>query len=124
MRITVKTKLGLAFGTIIVLSGVTAWLGITSLASLNSAMAALMAGPVERIEMASGLKVDLLLAVRAEKDLLLAGSDAPARSGFDAELVKQRDALGPISTALRRSSRRRVKSGWRCCEARGRSGWR
>ncbi len=93
MRITVKTKLGLAFATVIVLSGVTAWLGVSNLASLNSTMDGLLSGPVERIQMAQELQVDLLLAIRAEKNLLLAGTNAEERTRFDAELLKQREVF-------------------------------
>ena len=94
MRITVKTKLGLAFATVIALSGVTAWLGISNLASLNETMGAVLAGPVERIQLAQDLGADLLLAVRAEKNLILAGTDAAERADYDANLLKQRDLYG------------------------------
>jgi methyl-accepting chemotaxis protein len=93
MRITVKAKLGAAFATVIVLSGITAWLGISSLGSLNTTTDALLAGPVERIQLARDLDMDLLLAIRAEKNLLLAGTNAGERTGFDSELLKQREVL-------------------------------
>jgi methyl-accepting chemotaxis protein len=51
MRITVKTKLGLAFAAVIVLSGITAWLGISNLSSLNTTMEDLVVGPVQRIRL-------------------------------------------------------------------------
>src|SRR5580704_2591843 len=94
MRITVKLKLALAFATVITLSGITAWLGITNLASLNETMGTMLSGPVEHIQMAQDLHSDLLLAIRNEKNLLLAGSNAADRTRFDAELLKQRELLG------------------------------
>jgi hypothetical protein len=94
MRITIKTKLGLAFATVIALSGITAWLGVSNLSSLNETMEALLAGPVERIQMALGLSTDLLLAIRAEKNLLLAGSNTEEKARSDAELLKQREVFG------------------------------
>src|ERR1700677_2019011 len=93
MRITVKAKLGAAFATVIVLSGITAWLGISSLGSLNTTTDALLAGPVERIPLARDLDMDLLLAILAEKNLLLAGTNSGERTGFDSELLKQREVL-------------------------------
>jgi methyl-accepting chemotaxis protein len=106
MRISVKTKLGLAFAMVIALSGITASLGIVNLSSLNDTMGAVLAGPVERIQMARDLGTDLLLAVRAEKNLLLAGNNAAEKATFDAELVKQRgvfaaqlDKLDTVATA-------------------------
>jgi len=93
VRITVKTKLALSFAAVIALSGATAWLGISNLASLNSTMDGLLAGPVERVQMAQALVPDLLLAVRAEKNLLLAGSDAELRAKSDADLLKQRETF-------------------------------
>jgi methyl-accepting chemotaxis protein len=94
MRITIKTKLGLAFAAIIAMSGIIAWLGISNLAALNETMGAVLAGPVERLQAAEDLNTDLLLAVRAEKNLLLAGTDAAERTRYDADLTKQRDLFG------------------------------
>ena len=94
MRITVKAKLAAAFSTVIILSGITAWLGITNLGSLNATMDSLLAGPVERLGAAKGLQVDLLLAVRAEKNLILEADNAEQRARYDAELQKQRDLFG------------------------------
>ena len=93
MRITVKTKLGLAFATVIAMSGVTAWLGISNLASLNATMENLVAGPVERIQLAQELSSDLLLTIRTEKNLILEAANADARGRYDADLVKQRETL-------------------------------
>jgi len=93
MRITIKTKLAVAFATVIILSGLTAWLGISNLASLNSTMQGVLAGPVERIQMAQNLSVDLLLAIRAEKNLILDYANTEDRAKYDADLLKQRDAF-------------------------------
>jgi methyl-accepting chemotaxis protein len=93
MRFTIKSKLGVAFATVIALSGITAWLGISNLSSLSDTMAAVLSGPVERLQVAQGLELDLLLAVRAEKNLLLAGTNLEQRSRYDAELLKQREAF-------------------------------
>ena len=94
MRITVKAKLGLAFAVVIGLSAITAWLGIANLSSLNETMQNVLSGPVERIQVVQDLNADLLLAVRAEKNVLLAGTNGEEKARFDAELVKQRETFG------------------------------
>jgi methyl-accepting chemotaxis protein len=94
MRMTIKSKLGLAFAMVIVLSGVSAWLGISSLASLNATMGSVLAVDVARLQMAQGLDPDLLRIIRAEKNLLLAGTDTEQRRFYDAEVVKQSELLG------------------------------
>ncbi len=80
MRFTIKMKLGLTFATIIVLSMVTAVLGINSLASLDSNLESLVEGPVQRLQLAQELFTDLLLVVRGEKNMVLAELDRGSRS--------------------------------------------
>jgi methyl-accepting chemotaxis protein len=94
MRITVKAKLTLAFATVIALSGISAWLGVSNLASLNGTMDAVLAGPVERIDLARDMSTHLLLAVRAEKNLLLTGTDAEQKARYEKELLVERDQFG------------------------------
>ncbi|MEA2725792.1 MAG: methyl-accepting chemotaxis protein [Acetobacteraceae bacterium] len=94
MRFTIKTKLGLAFAAVIALSGATAWLGVSNLASMNDTMERLLAGPVERIQAVEDLHITLLLTIRAEKNLLLAGGNIEGRTRYDAELLKQRESFG------------------------------
>jgi methyl-accepting chemotaxis protein len=92
MRITVKLKLGLAFVTIVLLSILTAALGINALSSLNSTMDRLLQGPVERAQLSDVLSADMLRMVRAEKSLLLSeGKDQIGQ--FAAEIAKWRQGL-------------------------------
>jgi methyl-accepting chemotaxis protein len=91
MRVTVKLKLSLAFATIIGLSAMTAWMGIASLATVNSTLDDVLARPVARTVLAKDLYTDLLLAIRAEKNLLLAGSNTEERARYDSNLLKYRD---------------------------------
>lgn len=93
MRVTVKLKLSLAFAAVISLAGITAWLGVSNLASLNDTMNGVLAGPVERIQMAQVLDIDLLMTIRAEKNLLLAGANTEDRARYDAEVVKLRETF-------------------------------
>ncbi|HEX3992258.1 MAG TPA: methyl-accepting chemotaxis protein, partial [Acetobacteraceae bacterium] len=93
MRFTVKMKLGLTFGTVIVLSAITAWLGIANLGSLDATMESVLGGPVERIQLAQDLNNVLLSAIRAEKSLILAGANLEDRARQEAELLKTREVF-------------------------------
>jgi methyl-accepting chemotaxis protein len=89
MRATIKLKLALTFTVIILLAGAMAWLGISSLGSLNTSMENLLKGPVERNQMIGDMEVDLLQILRAEKNLILADAAADT-AAYDAELIKYR----------------------------------
>jgi methyl-accepting chemotaxis protein len=71
MRITVKLKLALAFSAVIILSMITAWLGISNLASLNATLDNVVQGPEQRVALSLELSDQLLSVVRAEKNLNL-----------------------------------------------------
>jgi hypothetical protein len=86
MRITVKTKLGLAFALVIVLSAMTAWLGINNLASLNATLDRVVQGPAQRVILSQELSEQLLMIVRAEKNLNLSDTKEETAS-FDTELA-------------------------------------
>ncbi|MFD2185143.1 HAMP domain-containing protein, partial [Rhodoplanes azumiensis] len=92
MRLTIKLKLVLAFTTIIVLSGITAWLGISNLASLDATLERVIEGPVKRMQMSLELNNNLLLLVRAEKNLVMAASKDQAQF-YDAEITRERQLL-------------------------------
>jgi methyl-accepting chemotaxis protein len=84
-------KPGLAFGSIIALAGLTAWLGTSNLAALNERMDHVLAEPVQRLLLAQKRDPNLILVVRAQKNLLLEAADPNKRATFDAELGKLRD---------------------------------
>ncbi len=74
MRITIKSKLALAFSAIIIMSSVTAWLGISNLSSLNTRLDSLLEGPTQRLAMSLELSAQLLSVVRSQKNLILSTS--------------------------------------------------
>jgi methyl-accepting chemotaxis protein len=89
MRFSIRAKLGLTFAAIIALSAVTAVLGINSLSSLNIAMKDMVAGPVERLQIAEELLIDLLQVARAEKNMVL--STAPDQiAAFETSIQEAR----------------------------------
>ena len=76
MRFTIKLKLGLSFGLVIMLSVAMVALGISSLASLNDRLESLIKGPVHRLEMVLELQLleELGLAGEFWKACTLDGS--------------------------------------------------
>ncbi len=71
MRLTIKLKLGVAFGVVIALAAGAAGLGISSLGSLNQTMVGMVNGPVLKLQWSEEEMIDLVEVVRAEKNLIL-----------------------------------------------------
>src|SRR5882757_2338378 len=94
MRITIKLKLALAFATIIVLSTVTAVLGINSLSTLDSSLENLVQGPVEKLQIAKDLFADLIQVVRAEKNVILSTTQQDIDK-YEKDIVQLRQDLLP-----------------------------
>jgi methyl-accepting chemotaxis protein len=87
MRFTIKLKLGLAFGLITIMLLASSFYGIKSLATLNEAMDAMVAGPVERLSTSKEVKADMYDIFRNQKNLILE-NDAERRRGYDEALTK------------------------------------
>jgi len=92
MRFTIKLKLGLAFGLVIVLLIGAATLGVTSLGSLNDRLDALISGPVKRVIEAKTVKVRFVEIVRSEKNMLLT-DDAEKIKTFQGEIAANAKVL-------------------------------
>ena len=99
MRLTIKLKLGLAFGAVIVLSAIMAAVGIAGLASLDGTMHSVLTGDVIRAELAERVHSAILALSRAEKNLLLTDSDQD-RIQFTQDLLRQRPAVTTTSNQL------------------------
>jgi methyl-accepting chemotaxis protein len=72
MRFTIKLKLAIAFGLMIVLLLATAGYGIYSLSNLNNAISDVIAGPAKRLEQAQNLGNYQLRIVRAQMNMATA----------------------------------------------------
>jgi methyl-accepting chemotaxis protein len=72
VRFTIKLKLALGFGAIILLTGVAAWVGTSSLASIEESFKSLLSGPVSRMAKISDIQVTFLNMQRYDKNLILA----------------------------------------------------
>ncbi len=67
MRFTIKFKLALAFGLMIMLSGGMSVLAIMNLSSLNSAVTDIVQGPAVNLRNSSDLSDAVLKAIRARR---------------------------------------------------------
>jgi len=95
MRLTIKLKLALAFGLIILmLIGATGF-GISSLGSMNGTMMGLVSGPVARMKLAQDVRSELLQILRSEKNIII--ETAPEKmKAYDDELSKGREVLSAM----------------------------
>ncbi|MFV3126202.1 methyl-accepting chemotaxis protein [Niveispirillum sp. KHB5.9] len=92
MRMTIKLKLGLTFAVIILLSTITAGMGISGLASLNGSLQKLVDGPAQRLQLAEELFIDVLQVIRAQKNMILAATPDQVEH-FDRIIVQNRQKL-------------------------------
>lgn len=102
MRFTIKAKLGLAFCAVILLSGISSYFGVSQLGRINDGMTAMIEGPVRLGQIAQEMKIDMLQAIRSEKNLILAVDResmkksaqemAEVRQKLDSELEDYRSA--------------------------------
>jgi methyl-accepting chemotaxis protein len=82
MRMTIKFKLALAYGFLIVLLIGTAGYGIMSLGALNDALGNVLTGPAERLQLAMTLNNEQLQQIRQQKNLLLAANPAEVKAAI------------------------------------------
>jgi methyl-accepting chemotaxis protein len=82
MRMTIKLKLALAYGFLIVLLLVTAAYGIISLGNLNDKLGDVLEGPAARLRLAMTLNAEELQQIRQQKNLLLATTPEDMKSAI------------------------------------------
>jgi methyl-accepting chemotaxis protein len=92
MRFTIKLKLALAFALIILLMVGATGYGIASLGAMNTTMAALVAGPVKRLQTAEEVRTTILRVIRNEKNLIL-NRTAEDRKASDDKITEQSTAF-------------------------------
>ena len=92
MRFPIKLKLAANFTILTALAGVVAWLGISSLASLNTTLGELIQGPVTRLQAADELRLTVMKMVPYEKNMLIETSPEEIRVNKEG-LMEQRTAF-------------------------------
>ncbi|TAA49242.1 methyl-accepting chemotaxis protein, partial [Shinella sp. JR1-6] len=83
MRFTIKLKLAVAFGAIILMMAGTSIYAILSLASLNQAISDMLAGPSARLEAAQNLANYQLRLARAQMNLALSTNSSEAATHLE-----------------------------------------
>ncbi|WP_313603393.1 methyl-accepting chemotaxis protein [Rhizobium sp.] len=102
MRFTIKLKLALSFGLMIVLLALTAGYGIFSLSNLNTAISELIAGPAKRLEHAQNVGALQLRIVRAQMNMATATNSADVDSylkASDTNRVKFKEEIAWLIAA-------------------------
>src|ERR1700756_261658 len=84
MRFTIKAKLVIAFGAVVVLMLIAAVFAVSGLATIHKTLLDQQA-PVQRLKTADDLQTDLLAVTRFEKNLIIETDDAKMRA-YDAKL--------------------------------------
>ena len=102
MRFTIKFKLALAFGLLIVLSTGMSVLAIMSLSSLNSAITDIVQGPAANLRNSGDLSSAVLDAIRNEKNAIL-NTDPQAISGYIDEVHAKEATIEEIAQKLSQS---------------------
>ena len=100
MRFTIKAKLALAFGLIIVLSAVAGMLAVRDLGALNTSMSQLIDGSVARVRLTQQLQTKFSDLAKAEKNMLLVDGDQ-LLDKYDAEILKARQDMQTLQEQLR-----------------------
>ena len=76
MRLTLKTKLGATFAVVVALSGVSMFVAIQNLGSLNAKIEEIVAGNSARNDLAATINARTLRIARDEKNYILADTDS------------------------------------------------
>ncbi|MUO89260.1 methyl-accepting chemotaxis protein [Agrobacterium vitis] len=93
MRFTIKLKLAVTFGLMIIMLGVMAFYGITSLSTINQASTDIIAGPAKRLEYALTASNEMSETIRAQKNALLSKSVDEATKYYQAAAQNIEDML-------------------------------
>ena len=99
MRFTIKLKLSLAFGLIVIMCGAMAVMAIINLSALNGDITKMVRGPVASVTIAGDMATKVMADVRAEKDLVLA-EDPAQIAAFDKQLLSLRQQILDDRTRL------------------------
>ncbi|MGY2052869.1 methyl-accepting chemotaxis protein, partial [Methylobacterium sp. JK268] len=112
MRFTIKARLGLAFGLLLLLLSGVGYLGVTSLSSSNARMQGFASGPFTQVQRALRFETMAVNAARLFGRTLLEATDQAREKSaaeFKAEDAKFQAALGEYLSALPPEGRARVQ---------------
>ena len=103
MRITIKAKLGAAFGFVILLTAAMAGLAVSDLSSLNTAVTNLVNGPTADLENIRVLTNEFNAVVRNEKNAIMT-SDPAQIASFKQKIEQSNQTIRDVSDKLTAST--------------------
>jgi len=103
MRLTLKAKLGATFAAIVVMSGISMFVAIQNLGSLDDELNGIVKGNVERIRLANEINAHTLRISRDEKNFILVNTDEEMNR-FEQEIVTEKAAIVDKVAKLRELS--------------------
>ena len=103
MRFTIKVKLGLVFGFVVLLTCAMAGLSINNLSALNNDITDMVKGPVVDLREAGDLAEAVLRSVRSEKDAII-NTDPSKITAYVNTITQQREAIKTLLQRLSASS--------------------
>ena len=103
MRITIKAKLGLAFGFVILLTAAMAGLAVSDLSALNTAVGKLVNGPTADLENIRVLTNEFNAIVRNEKNAVMS-SDLNQISSFREKVEQSNQKIRDVSDKIAAST--------------------
>jgi methyl-accepting chemotaxis protein len=83
MRFTIKARLAAAFAAVLILTAISAWLGISSLGSVNDQVRAVVDGPAARTKLTLQMTNVLSVMARTEKSLILETDDQSKKAEIE-----------------------------------------
>lgn len=111
MRATIKMKLGATFTVVAVMLLVVSAIGITKMATLNSAISDLISGPVKRQEMALTVTNQLGILLRMERNVTM-NPDPAKLAEFNAKTVSALKQVDELITEAERTAPEQTKANW------------
>ncbi len=112
LRFTIKLKLALSFGLMIVLLALTAGYGIFSLSNLNTAISELIAGPAKRLEHAQNVGALQLRIVRAQMNMATATNSTDVDSYIKASDTNRQKFKEEIAWLVGASTSDQGRKSW------------
>ncbi|SCM77137.1 Methyl-accepting chemotaxis protein [uncultured Pleomorphomonas sp.] len=103
MRITIKAKLGFAFGFVILLTAAMAGLAVSDLSSLNTAVTNLVNGPTADLENIRVLTNEFNAVVRNEKNAIMS-SDLSQIASFREKVEQSHQTIRDVSDKIAAST--------------------
>ncbi|WP_168075882.1 methyl-accepting chemotaxis protein [Caulobacter sp. SSI4214] len=98
MRMTIKLKLALTFGALILMMAAATLFGVRQLGDLNSDQKAMVEGPVAQLQRSQALGMALLQVVRAQKNMALA-DDAEELKSQNAKAIDNKHKVATLLEA-------------------------